>query len=567
MTAGAADVRRLARMLAELGEDELAALLAARDVPPDAPWRTMFDAADALLAPTAVDQALARLPLPALLAAHRDRLDPADAAVLEAGGLSVDGGMFDTVRERLEVASDRLDRAASALAPAPPPTETEVAAAAERALLGVASLTELLLRADEAPLPATATGAVTAAGRRGLARAGIAGDPDATDDLIALGAGAGLWRLGPAGWAPAEAAGDWLDAAAAERWTIVARAFLVGLPEGVRESTRPRPAAQWPDAYPLDPQWPQQASARLRQAQRWGILTGGGALPPWSRDLGSPDPDLTALAERLPPETEHLYLQADLTGISPGPLHPSVERRLRAMSDREGGTHAGGYRFTERSLSRAFAAGETAASVRAFLAAVSLTGIPQPLDYLIESTAARHGSIRVAGAPGGARIDSADPALLASLAVDRALRPLGLRMREGALHTPLAPDAAVRALVDEGYPALAADGAGGALPQRGGAPDPAPGAPTPAHRYARLIRAVRAGTGADAEAAWLARALEQAVRSRSVVEVTVRMPDGGSRDFVLEATALSGGRLRGRDRAADVERTLPLSRIARARPV
>jgi hypothetical protein len=50
------------------------------------------------------------------------------------------------------------------------------------------------------------------------------------------------------------------------------------------------------------------------------------------------------------------------------------------------------------------------------------------------------------------------------------------------------------------------------------------------------------------------------------VEVTVRMPDGRTRDFVLEATALSGGRLRGRDRAADVERTLPLSSIARARP-
>jgi hypothetical protein len=124
----------------------------------------------------------------------------------------------------------------------------------------------------------------------------------------------------------------------------------------------------------------------------------------------------------------------------------------------------------------------------------------------------------------------------------------------------------VRALVDEGYPALAADGAAGAV-RRGGEPEPAPGAPAPAHRYARLIRAVRAGTGEDAEAAWLIRALEQAVRSRSVVEVTVRMPDGRTRDFVLEATALSGGRLSPADRAADVERTLPLSSIARARPV
>ena len=570
MTAGAADVRRLAQMLAEQGDDELAALLAARDVSPDAPWRTVFDAADALLAPAAIDRALARMPLPALLAARRDRLGVADAALFDARGLSAGGGMFDSVRERLEAASGRLERAASAVAaaaPVSPPTEAEVAAAAERALLGVASLTDLLLRADEAPLPATASGAVTAAGRRDLARGGISGDPDATDDLIALGAGAGLWRLGPTGWTPADAAGSWLDAAAAERWATVANALLVGLPGGVRGSSGPRPAAEWPDAYPLDPEWPQRASARLRQAQRWGILTSEGAMPPWSRGLGSPYPDLTALAERFPPETEHLYLQADLSGISPGPLHPSVERRLRGMSDREGGTHTGGYRFTERSLTRAFAAGETAGSVREFLTAVSLTGIPQPLDYLIESTASRHGSIRVADAHDGARIDSAVPPLLAALAVDRALRPLGLRMREGVLRTALGRDATVRALVDAGYPAVAADEDGGPLLRRDSPPTPAPNAPTPGHRYARLIRAIRAGTGEDAEAAWLTRALEQAVRSRSVVEVTVRMPDGGSRDFVLEATALSGGRLRGRDRAADVERTLPLSSIARARPV
>ena len=441
-----------------------------------------------------------------------------------------------------------------------------MAAAAERALLGVASLTALLLRADEAPLPATASGAVSAAGRRTLIRAGITGDPDAADDLIALGAGAGLWWLSSAGWAPADAADRWLDAAASDRWTTVATAFAAALPEGVRGPGGPRPAGQWAEAYPLDPDWPQRAGALLRQARRWGILTEAGALPPWSQSLDSPDPDVTALAERLPPETEHLYLQADLTGISPGPLHPAIERRLRGMSDREGGTHAGGYRFTERSLARAFTAGESAASVREFLATVSLTGIPQPLDYLIESSASRHGSVRVGDVPGGTRVDSADPGLLAAIAVDRALRPLSLRTRGDALHTAVGRDAVVRALVDEGYPAVAIGADGQPLVRRDRPPLPTPPAPPAANRYARLIRAIRTGSGEDADAAWLLRALEQAVRSRSAVEVTVRMPDGRTRDFVLEATALSGGRLRGRDRAADVERTLPLSSIARARP-
>lgn len=43
--------------------------------------------------------------------------------------------------------------------------------------------------------------------------------------------------------------------------------------------------------------------------------------------------------------------------------------------------------------------------------------------------------------------------------------------------------------------------------------------------------------------------------------MVVRMPDGSERSFTLEAAGLGGGRLRGRDRAADIERTLPVSSI------
>jgi hypothetical protein len=38
------------------------------------------------------------------------------------------------------------------------------------------------------------------------------------------------------------------------------------------------------------------------------------------------------------------------------------------------------------------------------------------------------------------------------------------------------------------------------------------------------------------------------------------------REFTLEATGLGGGRLRGRDRGADTERTLPVSSIVSTRP-
>jgi hypothetical protein len=75
----------------------------------------------------------------------------------------------------------------------------------------------------------------------------------------------------------------------------------------------------------------------------------------------------------------------------------------------------------------------------------------------------------------------------------------------------------------------------------------------------------QAHSSGDADAAWLGRELEQAVKARAVITVSVRLPDGTTRDFVLEATGLGGGRLRGRDRASDVERTLPVSSIVSAR--
>ena len=71
----------------------------------------------------------------------------------------------------------------------------------------------------------------------------------------------------------------------------------------------------------------------------------------------------------------------------------------------------------------------------------------------------------------------------------------------------------------------------------------------------------------DSDAAWLERELDQAVRARAVIDVTVRLPDGSARVFRLEATGLGGGRLRGRDRGADVERTLPLTHIDGVAPV
>jgi hypothetical protein len=217
-------------------------------------------------------------------------------------------------------------------------------------------------------------------------------------------------------------------------------------------------------------------------------------------------------------------------------------------------------------VAHAFVAGETEHSILEFLGSISLTGIPQPLSYLIAQTAQRHGLVRVStdDETGRTRIESSDPHLIQAMAVDQSLRPLALSTHVDSLTTRVGRETVYWALTDARYPATLV-GADGALLVR--ERHPAPPAPLPStdsSDLAPLITRLRSHQGPDADAAWLDRELEAAVRAKSVLQVTVGMPDGSTRELLLEATGIGGGRLRGRDRAADVERTLPVSSILTA---
>jgi len=148
------------------------------------------------------------------------------------------------------------------------------------------------------------------------------------------------------------------------------------------------------------------------------------------------------------------------------------------------------------------------------------------------------------------------------MAVDQTLRPLALSRNGGSLTSRAGRDTVYWALTDARYPATLVDAAGSVV-----SADRHPGAPAPVAGvadYTPLIARLRSQQGPDADAAWLDRELEAAVRAKAVLQVTVGMPDGSTRELLLEATGLGGGRLRGRDRAADVERTLPVSSIRAA---
>ncbi|NYF17508.1 hypothetical protein HDC37_002353 [Microbacterium sp. AK009] len=573
----ASDERALATWLAGRDDRELADILIARGVSPSAPWKDFFDAADALLEKTSVDRAMIHLTrgeLIALAATVDGRPLPASAQAPPARlALTGDDGapwhpVAAALRHLRAERPDAFEPAEGEIAPAPA-SEEETLAAAERVFATVGSLADVLVAAAHAPLARITSGGVSAADRRKLLDAGALGESDDLDDIVEAAAAAGLLTSGGRDWEVSATGDRWLEGSTPERWRTVVTGFRDALPSGVRTPEGGYlPVTAWTARYPLDGEWERRSEGLARIALQWGLITPDSHEPAWARSLrGGADPQLDELTRHLPAEIDRVYLQADLTAIAPGPLAPRLELRLRRLAVRESRAQASTYRFTAESLTAGLTEGETADSIREFLTGLSLTGLPQPLGYLIDSTAARHGLIRVRtdAATRRTMVESGDPALLNAVAVDQGLRALGLVADGAALTTGVLQETVAWALSDARYPVVSVgdDGRPVVLRHRvrqsSDRPDP------PAEPHAALIRALRGSHDGDAENAWLEREIVQAVRSRAVIDVVVRMPDGAERTFTLEATGFGGGRLRGRDQSSDVERTLPLSHVVTVR--
>lgn len=569
------DERALATWLAARDDDGLAATLAGRGIPASAAWHDFFDAAEALLDPASIDRALVKLPRTALAELARDAAIT-DDSVVRLALVDASGRPYAAVRERIaHLSSTRPAAFEPGLAlsvPVPAAAAQSAAAAAERAFTTAGSLADVLFACAHAPFARTGSGTVSAAERKRLIDAGALGPADDVEDLLAAAEAAGLAAPQDRQWVVTPAGERWLEAPTAERWAVVAEGFRTSLPAGLQvEGGGLVDPASWPAAYPLDPEWPARAARLRRIGETWGLLGEDGTEFAWTASLREGDrADTSALEAYLPAEIDRVYLQADLTAISPGPLAPALDLRLRRIAVREARAQASTYRFTPASLGAGMTEGETAESIRSFLAGLSLTGMPQPLEYLIDSTAARHGLVRVRAdhASGRTRVESSDPGLRETIAVDQALRPLGLLADGDGLVSRVARDAVYWTLADARYPVIALDDTGAPESVRRRSTEAAETeVPSPAVTYARLLSALRGGHGTEGEEGWLGRELEQAVRARSEIVVVVRMPDGSERTLTLEASGLGGGRLRGRDRAADIERTLPVSSIVSVRPL
>jgi hypothetical protein len=304
-------------------------------------------------------------------------------------------------------------------------------------------------------------------------------------------------------------------------------------------------------------------------------------------DAARPD-DAVALALRsvLPPPVDHVILQPDLTAVAPGPLDEAIARRIAVLADIESTGGATVYRFSEATLRRGFDAGWDAVSLREFLNEVSRTPVPQPLGYLIDDIARRHGSLRIGAASSYIRCD--DPETLTALLATRLATTLHLRRLAPSIAiSPVAGPVLLERLRDAGHaPALeTGDGvvvitktqphrarpvAGSGLVRTGDEP-------ADERLIDAAVRALRHGESSGRETvaapplleplpgrgspARTLAALRAAIADRASLRIGYAGSDGTTLEHLLDPVSVSAGQLTAYDHRGGEVRTFSVSRI------
>ncbi|MDN3266236.1 helicase C-terminal domain-containing protein [Streptomyces sp. MA15] len=293
----------------------------------------------------------------------------------------------------------------------------------------------------------------------------------------------------------------------------------------------------------------------------------------------------------LPEPLDHVLLQADLTAVAPGPLERPLADMLGVLADVESKGGATVYRFTPGSVRRALDAGRSAADLHAFLAAHSRTPVPQPLAYLIDDVARRHGHLRVGAASSYVRCD--DDAVLDEILADKRAAGLGLRrLAPTVLAARTDPVGLLEGLRAMGFAPAAESAEGDVLITRADAyrtpprtpPEPVPdGPPVPDDTLlSAAIRAVRAGdlastaprkpagggpAGAErgepprTTVAETLATLQAAVLTNDTLWIGYVNAEGAASQRVIAPVRVEGGFVTAYDHTADEVRTYPLHRI------
>jgi hypothetical protein len=574
------DVLELANHLREL-DDEALISLCRQSLAQAGSAKDFFDLAEHLLQPKALDAWLATQ--------NADKL----RALIGDDSIESSDPLFSVLKKRTSNASDALaikigsalsnSRALNSIGPKSVGQEPTTRASGKRAaadagiraFLSVQALTEFVIDLEHRYL-------------REVAKSGLA-LPDVKRFGLHLGLPLEqvreLWeiaRINDLGvtkdsrWLLGDGAISWLRASHLERWQIAVHRWRAL----ISETACTELAAELKQAgertffdiltaiYPLADSGAGSKVERLCVYAELVGLTSDGLVQPWMRAalVGDVNKAATEIKGHMPVLQNRIILQNDLSIITPGPLVETADDRLREFAQAESIGLASHFRLTPLSISFALERGHALEEISQSLVELSDKPLPQPVDYLLKDVFRRFGRIKVVvdESGGGSYVKLSDATLALELANDLRHRIISLRQIDAkTLYSKYAADVVYFTLRDYGHLAVRANQDDSIIsPERLNSQSESAIAVDPIKNLVSRLREADSDS-AVGEGEMMLRQLQLAIKNKVSISVTYVGKDGTEHRFVLEPVAISNGRLRSKDKKADIERTLPLSNIVK----
>jgi Helicase conserved C-terminal domain len=319
----------------------------------------------------------------------------------------------------------------------------------------------------------------------------------------------------------------------------------------------------------------------LREAE-WLGLTGQGGLSTFGIALVNESEDL-GIQSALPKPVDHILIQSDNSAIAPGPLTLELSNMIGTIADIESRGGATVYRFSEASIRRGLDHGQTGDQIKDFLKKTSKTPVPQPLEYLINDVAKRHGKLRIGTASSYLRCE--DEGLIAQILHDKNLDHLRLRkLAPQVLVTDIDAHEVMTTLRESGYLPAAENGTGilvSAPAMRRAKSRPRPprilsdqSAPTDVV-LTSAVRALRAGERATSHkprdvprttANETLDLLHQYIEQQASITIGYADTNGGVSNRIIDPVSISLGTLLARDHASGELQSFRIPRITGVSP-
>ncbi|MEY4398265.1 MAG: hypothetical protein RLZ53_841 [Actinomycetota bacterium] len=303
----------------------------------------------------------------------------------------------------------------------------------------------------------------------------------------------------------------------------------------------------------------------LGLAEDLGLAAQGWTTSWFGRLLAQNSKAMTEAVSHLPGIQERIILQADGSIIAPGPLATKVEARLRKIAETESIGLASTYRLTPLSITHGLELGERVSGIREMLTQLTAVALPQPIEYLLTDVERRFGKLVIG--PGNlewrSQISSQDAVLLTEISSDSRLKPFALhRQAPELLACRFEPSVVYFGLRECGFLAIRVDVSGQVISPITTVEPMAVGiAESPIDaKVAEIFAEDQKLNSLDSDEVMI-RQIQLAIRNKALLSLKVKVADGSLADFELMPSGIANGRVRGKDRKAQIERTLPLASI------